>query len=102
MEKSNFLQPAAVIAHPSGTGAIQQRHGIVAYLKSPKALLILAAGLGIIGLLAWRFGTAAVFPLLYTLPCAAMMAMCMRGHGGSDTGSAKPNSGTRSGPDMAQ
>ncbi|TPG57431.1 hypothetical protein EAH89_10895 [Roseomonas nepalensis] len=51
-----------------------------------RGLLVLAAGLAVTGLLAgWNWlGTAAILPLLYTLPCAAMMAMCMRGHGGSN------------------
>jgi len=59
-----------------------------------RGLLVLAAGLAVTGLLAgWNWlGTAAILPLLYTLPCAAMMAMCMKGHGGSDgNASAKPN-----------
>ena len=44
------------------------------------ALTLAAAGLFLGG--AW-WGFAAVLPLLYVLPCAAMMAMCMKGHGGS-------------------
>ena len=39
------------------------------------AIALAAAGL-------W-FGAGAVRPLLYVLPCAAMMAVCMKGHGTS-------------------
>jgi hypothetical protein len=65
--------------------------------------LLLAAALGVIGLfIAWQwFGAAAVFPLLYVLPCAAMMLMCMRGHGGSGNTSTNPNGGTASAPDIS-
>ncbi|WP_149536691.1 hypothetical protein [Siccirubricoccus phaeus] len=64
-----------------------------AFLRGRSGLLVLAAALAATGLLAgWAWlGAAAVLPLLYTLPCAAMMAMCMKGHGGSDgNASAKP------------
>ena len=55
------------------------------FLRGRGGLLMLAAALAAVGLLAgWTWlGTAAVLPLLYALPCAAMMAMCMKGHGGS-------------------
>ena len=65
-----------------------------AFLRGRSGLLSLAAALAATGFLAgWAWlGAAAVLPLLYTLPCAAMMAMCMKGHGGSDgNASAKPN-----------
>jgi hypothetical protein len=52
-------------------------------------LALVAAGMGLAGGGAW-FGTAALLPLLYTLPCAAMMAMCMRGQGGSNMPATKP------------
>lgn len=64
-----------------------------AFLRGRSGLLVLAAALAATGLLAgWAWlGAAAVLPLLYTLPCAAMMAMCMKGHGGSDgNAAAKP------------
>lgn len=64
------------------------------FLRGRSGLLMLAAGLAVIGLLAgWTWlGTAAVLPLLYALPCAAMMAMCMKGHRGSDgNASARPD-----------
>lgn len=54
------------------------------------ALVLVAAGLALGG--AW-WGFAAVLPLLYVLPCAAMIAMCMKGHGGSgQITDAKPDS----------
>jgi hypothetical protein len=47
------------------------------------ALGLAAAGVG--------WGIAAILPFLYVLPCAAMMAMCMKGQDGSGQGStAKP------------
>jgi Protein of unknown function (DUF2933) len=63
------------------------------FLRGHGGLAILAAALAATGLLAgWAWlGAAAILPLLYTLPCAAMMLMCMKGHGGSDrSASAKP------------
>ena len=70
-------------------------------LRGRKALLLAAAALGLIAVFAgWRwFGTAAMLPLLTILPCAAMMAMCMRGHGGSANTPTAPNSGSGCGPD---
>jgi hypothetical protein len=79
----------------------QHRRGIPAFLTGRKGLLLAAAALGIVALLvgwAW-LGTAAVLPLLYTLPCAAMMAMCMRGNGRAGNGAAdKPKTGDGSEP----
>lgn len=54
---------------------LQGRRGLYAL-----ALVVAATGLAFGG--AW-WGFAAILPLLYALPCAAMMAMCMKGHGGS-------------------
>lgn len=66
------------------------------------ALVVAAAGLALGG--AW-WGLAAILPLLYVLPCAAMVGMCMKGHGGSgkDT-DAKPSSSANliSGPAIDQ
>ena len=105
MEDLGSLRVSALIASlPGGDGAAQHRCGASAYLRGRKGKLLLAAALGIIGLLAgWTwFGTAAVRPLLYVLPCAAMMVICMRGHGGSENPPTKPSSGAGSGPDIAQ
>src|SRR5262245_26829730 len=33
----------------------------------------------------WVWFGAAILPLLYALPCAVMMVMCMKGHGASNT-----------------
>jgi hypothetical protein len=53
------------------------------------ALTVLAIALAA----AWLwFGAGAVRPLLYVLPCAAMMAVCMKGHRAS--GDAPPNTGS--------
>ncbi|MCG7363009.1 hypothetical protein MHZ93_17260 [Roseomonas sp. ACRSG] len=71
-----------------------------AFLRGRGGLLILAAAIAATGLLAgWAWlGAAAVLPLLYTLPCAVMMALCMKGHGGSD-GSALAKPGIAPSPD---
>jgi len=61
--------PVAVASHYLGG-----RRGLWVF-----ALTLAAAGLFLGG--AW-WGFAAILPLLYVLPCAAMMAMCMKGHGG--------------------
>ena len=47
-------------------------------------MIVALATLGAIGVAAgWHwFGFAAVLPLLYLLPCVAMMAFCMKGMGG--------------------
>lgn len=45
---------------------------------------LVAAGLLAVAALALGsavLGFAAILPLLYILPCAVMMAMCMKGHG---------------------
>lgn len=63
------------------------------YLEGRRGLYTLALMLAVVALVfggAW-WGFAAILPLLYVLLCAAMMAMCMRGHGGSGQNSdAKP------------
>lgn len=66
-------------------GRLSGRRGLYAL-----AFVLVAAGLALGG--AW-WGFAAVLPLLYVLPCAAMLAMCMKGHGGSGQSTdAKPDS----------
>ena len=67
--QSSQIGPVAVRGYLTG------RRGLYAL-----ALIAAAAGLVLGG--AW-WGFAAILPLLYVLPCAAMMAMCMKGHGGS-------------------
>jgi hypothetical protein len=76
--------------------AAQHRHGLPAFPAGRKDLVV--AAVAILALLAgWVWlGTAAVLPLLYTLPCAAMMAMCMKGQGGAGNTSGKPNAGDES------
>ncbi len=70
-------------------------------LRGREARLLVAVALGLIAVFAgWRwFGTAAMLPLLTILPCAAMMAMCMRSHGGSANAPITPNNSIGSGPD---
>ena len=104
MENPNFSHTAAFIAPLSRDGVQQYRRDASAYLKGRNGLLLIAASLGIVGLItAWTwFGTAAVLPVLYILPCAAMVAMCMRGHGGSGNAPAKPDSSAGSAPDIRQ
>lgn len=93
MESASFSQLAAPGARRFGSGTARRRVGATAYLKGRKGLLLLAAALGIVGLSAgWTwFGTAAVLPLLSALPCAAMMAMCMKGHSAGGNAPGKPD-----------
>jgi hypothetical protein len=67
-------------------------NGVRPFLPSGRPRLILMLILAAAGLAAgWAwFGTAAILPLLYTLPCAAMMAICMKGHGSSSTSTGQP------------
>ena len=57
--------------------------------RSRLALILILAAAGLAAGGAW-FGIAAILPLLYVLPCVAMMAMCMKGHGSSNASTAKP------------
>jgi hypothetical protein len=104
MENPSLLQNLAVTARSPRADGVPQPHGLLTYLRGRKGRLLVAAALGISAFLAgWRwFGTAAVLPLLYTLPCVAMMAMCMRGHGTSGNTPTTPNDSTVSGPDANQ
>jgi hypothetical protein len=71
--------------------------GVHAVLRGHRGLFlgVLVAGLGIFAGSIW-LGAAALLPLLYSLPCAAMMAMCMKGHGTS-TAEREVNPGSPSG-----
>ncbi len=63
------------------------------WLRSRTRLLVALTVSAIALAVAWLwFGAEAVRPLLYVLPCAAMMAVCMKGHGPS--GAAPSNTGT--------
>src|SRR5258708_30353778 len=101
MENSTSSEDLATTADLSRADGVRRRYGALAYLRGRRGLLLVAAALGIVGILAgWTWlGTAAVLPLLYTLPCAAMMAMCMRGHGGAANSPTKSGSGKGSGAD---
>ena len=93
MENLGSLRVSAHIASLPGGGDVEQhRRNAPAYPSSRNGMLLFAAALGIISLLAgWMwFGAAAVLPVLYVLPCAAMMAMCMKGHGGAGNTHSKP------------
>jgi Protein of unknown function (DUF2933) len=86
---------------PNGTVAGDQTRASVTRLlrrllgsmRSRAGVLIVAIVLGTIGLVtAWTwFGTTAVLPLLYVLPCAVMMLLCMRGHDGAGNTPTSPN-----------
>jgi cephalosporin-C deacetylase-like acetyl esterase len=67
---------------------------VAAFLRRHRLgmLALVVAGMGLAGGGAW-FGIAALLPLLYVLPCAAMMAMCMRGQGSSNAPTTTPDSG---------
>ncbi len=101
MTTFNALGLPALVAPHQASGSIPPRRPATDWAAAPtvlrgrSGLLILAAALAVAGLAggwAW-LGAAAVLPLLYTLPCTLMMAMCMKGHGGSagNNGPAKPD-----------
>jgi hypothetical protein len=100
MENPSFSRDLAVAASsPQADGALRH-YGALAYLGGRKSLLFVVAALGIITFFAgWKWlGAAAMLPLLTILPCAAMMAMCMRGHCGSGNTTTAPNNNVGSGP----
>jgi hypothetical protein len=104
MENPGFLPDLAVTANPPQADNVPRCYGALAYLRGRRGLLLVVAALGFIAFFAgWRwFGAAAMLPLLYTLPCAAMMAMCMRGHGAPRNTSNVPNNSAGSGPDAGR
>ena len=61
----------------SWTAAGRHLHG-----RRGMCAVFFVAAVGLVFGGAW-WGFAAVLPFLCFLPCAAMMAMCMRGHGGA-------------------
>ena len=96
---TNHNSAHALTIPPAPEHASQHRHDLPAFLAGRKGLVVAVVAVGIIlALLAgWTWlGTAAVLPLLYTLPCAAMMAMCMKGQGGSGSTPGKPDGGDES------
>jgi hypothetical protein len=105
MENLNISRAIVLTGPHLGDRDSRYRLGVPAYLKGRGSLLIVAAVLGATGVFAgWQwFGAAAMLPLLYTLPCAAMMMMCMRGHGGmANTPTNSNSSSTESEPDKTQ
>jgi hypothetical protein len=105
MENLNVLRTVVLSSPHLGGRDSRYRLGIPAYLRGRGSLLIVAAVLGATGVFAgWQwFGAAAMLPVLYTLPCAAMMMMmmmCMRGHLGTGNTTMNSNSsGTEPGSD---
>jgi hypothetical protein len=58
------------------------------WLRSPRGALVLAvAFVGIVAVASgWYWlGFAAIAPFLYTLPCMAMMVLCMKGMGSGES-----------------
>ena len=76
---SRAMQPSSLPAVRSAAwGRLSswlRRHARLLMAMTVAAIALAAAWL-------W-FGAEAVRPLLYVLPCAAMMAVCMKGHGNS-------------------
>jgi hypothetical protein len=94
MIMSNIAAPAAADARPlQGKPRVPTAwDGISGGLRRHRGLLIAASAAGIGVSAGWMWlGAAAVTPLLYLLPCAAMMAMCMRGQGTSINSTVNPS-----------
>jgi hypothetical protein len=104
MENPNFFQSPAVSAQLTHADGVPRPYGLPSYLRGRRGLLLATGALAIIAFFAgWRwFGTVAILPLLYILPCAAMMAMCMRGQGASGNTPTTPNNSAGSGPAASQ
>jgi len=102
MENLNVSRTVALIGPQLGNPDLRYRLGIPTYLRGRTGLLLAVVALGATGVFAgWQwFGAAAMLPLLYTLPCAVMMVMCMRGNSGTGNAPTDSNSSsTESGPD---
>jgi hypothetical protein len=104
MESPSFPRDLAVTASSPQADSVPRHYDALAYLRGRRGPLLVVAALGIIAFFAgWRwFGAAAMLPLLYTVPCAAMMAMCMRGHGASGNTSTASKNSAGSWPDASQ
>jgi hypothetical protein len=101
MENLNVSRATALTGPYLGDRVSRHLLGIPAYLRGRIALMTAVAALGAIGLFAgWQwFGAAAMLPLLYTVPCAAMMMMMMCMRGGTDNAPASPNNSADPGAD---
>ena len=93
MENSTLVPNGTAVRSQTRDGVTRLLRRLPGSLRSRNGVLIVAAVLGAVGLLtAWRwFGTTAVLPLLYILPCAAMMLLCMRGHGNAGNSPTNPS-----------
>src|SRR6267154_1473942 len=102
MENLNVSPAVSLIGPQLGDRDSRYRLGIPAYLRGREGVMLAMILVGAIGFFAgWQwFGSAAVLPLLYTLPCAVMMAMCMRGHGGTGNATTTSNGSVELGPDI--
>ncbi len=98
MENSTLVPNGTVVRSQTPDGVTRLLRRLPGSLRSRNGVLIVAAVLGAIGLVtAWSWlGTTAVLPLLYVLPCMAMMLLCMRSNGGSGNTPTNPsdNSGS--------
>jgi hypothetical protein len=85
MENFTFRPNGTVARAQTGDSITRLLQRLLGSMRSRAGVLIVAILLGTAGLVtAWTwFGTTAVLPLLYILPCAVMMLLCMRGHGGA-------------------
>ena len=84
LTKAGDLMSAAIPTSPAVRTAAWGQLSL--WLRSRRRLLM-ALTVSVMALAAaWLwFGVEAVRPLLYVLPCAAMMAVCMKGHGTDTT-----------------
>ena len=89
LTKAGDLTSPAIPSSPAVRTAARGQLSL--WLRS-RTRLLMALTVSVMALAAaWLwFGVEAVRPLLYVLPCAAMMAVCMKGHG-TDTTSSNTN-----------